>query len=124
MGDAAEMMARAQALAMATGNVRLLIDEALRSDSSEHAGQDEPRCGNRGTLSALSEWAPVEALSEREQDILALVAKGLSNREVAEALYISVNTTQWHLSHIYQKLGVKSRTQAIVRAKEARLLQD
>jgi len=59
-----------------------------------------------------------ETLSDREAEILALLTKGLSNQEIGKALFISINTTQWHLSHIYAKLGVRSRTQAIIRAKE------
>lgn len=59
-----------------------------------------------------------ERLSHREMDIVRLLAEGLSNAEIAKALFISTNTAQWHISHIYRKLGVKSRTQAILKAKE------
>jgi DNA-binding CsgD family transcriptional regulator len=64
-----------------------------------------------------------ERLSERETEILKLVGKGLSNQEIADTLFITINTTQWHLSHIYAKLGVKSRTQAMLRTKELGLMQ-
>ena len=64
----------------------------------------------------------VEKMSRRETEILDLLAKGMSNDEIAKKLYISVNTTQWHISHIYSKLGVRSRTQAILRAKELEIL--
>lgn len=59
-----------------------------------------------------------EKLSEREVQLLELLKKGLSNQEIADTLFITINTTQWHLSHIYAKLGVKSRAQALVRARE------
>ncbi len=57
-------------------------------------------------------------LSEREEEILALVATGLSNREIAQALYISPNTVKVHLSHIFEKLSVSSRTEATLHAIE------
>lgn len=63
-----------------------------------------------------------EKLSEREAEILELIGKGLSNQEIANTLFISKNTTQWHISHIYTKLGVKNRTQSILRAKEFGIL--
>lgn len=63
-----------------------------------------------------------ERLSHREIEILNLLAKGMSNNEIARTLYISTNTTQWHISHIYSKLGVKSRTQAILKARELEIL--
>ncbi len=64
-----------------------------------------------------------EKLSEREMEILRLLVKGLSNGEIAKALFISTNTTQWHISHLYSKLGVKSRTQATAKAHELGLLK-
>lgn len=64
----------------------------------------------------------VEKPSGREMEILGLIASGKSNQEIAQALYISVNTTQWHISNLYGKLGVRSRTQALLRARELGLL--
>jgi LuxR family maltose regulon positive regulatory protein len=61
-------------------------------------------------------------LSERELEVLRLIAAGLSNREIAEELYIAVGTVKRHINHIYGKLGVHSRTQALVRARELNLL--
>jgi LuxR family transcriptional regulator, maltose regulon positive regulatory protein len=57
----------------------------------------------------------VEPLSEREQEVLALIAAGLSNREIAFRLHISLSTVKGHTASIYGKLGVNSRTQAITR---------
>ena len=65
---------------------------------------------------------PIEPLNEREQSILRLMAAGLSNREIAEELYLSVNTIKWYSTHIYSKLGVNSRTKAVARAQEAGIL--
>lgn len=55
-------------------------------------------------------------LTDRELQVLALVAGGLTNRQVAQRLRISVRTVEAHLTHIYDKLGVCSRTEAVVRA--------
>lgn len=52
-------------------------------------------------------------LTEREREVLALLAEGLSNAEIAEQLVISVRTVKSHTGHIYEKLGVSSRSQAV-----------
>jgi len=57
-----------------------------------------------------------ELLSEREMDILKLLVKGLSNRDIATELSLSLRTVQTHLAHIFNKLQIGSRTEAIVRA--------
>jgi LuxR family maltose regulon positive regulatory protein len=69
----------------------------------------------------LAHWL-AEPLSERELETLALVAEGLSNREVAERLVISVYTVKKHMENIFGKLNVRSRTQAVARARELGLL--
>ncbi len=58
----------------------------------------------------------VEALTEREMEVLEAVARGWSNREVSEALDISPHTVQVHLSNVFGKLGVKTRTEAVLYA--------
>lgn len=62
------------------------------------------------------------ALTERETDILAQLAQGLGNREIARALFISEATVKTHLGRIYTKLGVETRAGAVAVAKEQRLL--
>jgi LuxR family transcriptional regulator, maltose regulon positive regulatory protein len=57
-------------------------------------------------------------LSERESEVLRLIAAGLTNQQVCDALYISLNTVKTHSRHIFRKLGVSSRTQAIRYAHE------
>jgi LuxR family maltose regulon positive regulatory protein len=59
----------------------------------------------------------VEPLSEREIEVLSLIAEGLSNRQVAQRLVISPNTVRVHTSNIYGKLGVTNRTQAVAKAR-------
>lgn len=59
---------------------------------------------------------PVQLLTDREMGVLRLAAQGLTNYDIAQRLYISVRTVEAHLTHIYNKLGVSSRTQAVVHA--------
>jgi len=75
----------------------------------------------------LTSPAPVkpalpEPLTERERDVLELMAAGLTNPEIAEKLVLSAGTIKKHASHIYKKLGVHSRTEAAARARKLNLL--
>lgn len=60
----------------------------------------------------------ISPLSEQEQRVLQLIVDGLSNREIASQLFISVGTAKWHVHNIFQKLGVNNRPQAIAKARE------
>jgi len=66
----------------------------------------------------------LDPLSQRELEVLQLVAVGASNREIAMALVVAPGTVKLHVSHILSKLGVKSRTRAILRARDLGLLID
>ncbi|MYR43888.1 response regulator transcription factor [Streptomyces sp. SID5910] len=66
--------------------------------------------------------SPRPSLTDRERDILAQLATGLGNREIARALFISEATVKTHLRRIYDKLGVDTRAGAVAVAKEQRLL--
>jgi DNA-binding NarL/FixJ family response regulator len=66
--------------------------------------------------------SPRPTLSAREHDILGQLARGLGNREIARALFISEATVKTHLGRIYGKLGVETRAGAVAVAKERRLL--
>jgi len=61
-------------------------------------------------------------ITRREMEILQLIAAGLSNREIAERLYVSENTVKTHSGRLFEKLDARRRTQAVQRAKEAGLI--
>lgn len=64
----------------------------------------------------------VEALTPREQEVLELLARDMSNRDVAEVLVLSIHTVKWHNRQIYGKLGVSNREEAVARARALRLV--
>ena len=61
-------------------------------------------------------------ISEREYEVLMLLAEGMSNKEIAERLFVSPNTVKTHLARLYEKLEVSRRTQAVTRAKELSMI--
>jgi DNA-binding NarL/FixJ family response regulator len=77
-----------------------------------------------GFFSAPKPAAPSEAFPEltaREAELLDLIARGLNNAEIAKRLHVSQKTVRNHVSHIFLKLQVADRAQAIVKAREAGL---
>jgi two-component system, NarL family, response regulator LiaR len=71
----------------------------------------------------LNEQALAETgISKREYEVLELIAKGLSNQEIADKLFVSLNTVKTHTANLFVKLEAKRRTQAIQKAKELRLI--
>ena len=79
--------------------------------------------GAAPTLPGRGEAALPEPLSQREEEVLALIAAGLTNREIAERLVISAETAKKHVGNICDKLGVRNRTEAAARARELGLLK-
>ena len=73
-------------------------------------------------LVAAAEALPADGLTEREQEVLALAAAGLSNAEIAARLYIEISTVKRHMNHILGKLEAGNRVQAIARARALGLL--
>lgn len=61
-------------------------------------------------------------LSKREIEVLELMAQGYSNQEVADKLFVSLNTTKTHISNIYGKMNVKRRTQAVQKARDMAII--
>lgn len=68
--------------------------------------------------SAAPRGSPIEPLTDREREVLRLLAQGLSNKAIAQKLYLSVRTVEGHLANVYGKLQVKSRTEAALWAIE------
>ena len=79
-----------------------------------------PHCGAPLTVTALV--LPHEPLSAAQLRVLTLLNRGLTTREIAQELSIAVGTVRWHLNHIFDRLRVRNRTQAVVKARELRLL--
>ncbi|MBX0328006.1 LuxR C-terminal-related transcriptional regulator, partial [Oscillochloris sp. ZM17-4] len=128
---------RALALAAPEGYCQIFLDEGpplARLLATALAEGSEPAYVRR-LLAAFAAAAPVpeasasdpdtpevEPLSEREREVLGLIAEGLTNQDVADRLYLSPHTVKVHTRNIYAKLGVASRTQAVARARALGLL--
>lgn len=118
-GPGAERARRVLARARATG---LLADDGptalpAATTRATATARDEP-----ARVDPLGRGVLVEPLTEREAEVLALLAEGCSNREIAEDLVIVVGTVKRHLSNLYDKLEARSRTRAVARARELGLL--
>ena len=83
----------------------------------EQAEQELQVVGSR-----LFDASQLEELSERELSILRLMSGDLSQREMGDHLYISFNTVKTHSKHIYRKLGVSQRSEAVARARQLDLI--
>ena len=77
---------------------------------------------SRNATKTADAAAALDRLTEREREVLVLVARGLSNREIARWLTLSVETVKTHVKRIFMKLGVRDRAQAVVAAYEAGLV--
>ena len=88
-------------------------DELLRAIRAAARGEAplSPRAA-KALLSARREPSPVAALSEREQEVLSLVAAGMANKQIAQRLGISEKTVKAHLTRVFREIGVFDRTQA------------
>jgi len=140
-GDTTQALAaleRALTLAKPEGLVRIFLDSgppmrellqqaAARGVAVDHvgkllaaffAGEEESLPESSFTLAT----ALAEPLSQRELEVLRLIAAGLSNREIAEELVVAISTVKTHIRNIYGKLDVSSRTQALVKARELKLI--
>jgi LuxR family maltose regulon positive regulatory protein len=131
---AAEDLSTALAIGVPAGYRRLFLDEGpplvdMLSSLPPGAPADVRRFAEQvvasGTVSpsvALLDQHPDEALSERELDVLRLLASDLTGPEIARQLYVSLNTLRTHTKHIFTKLDVNTRRAAVSRASERGLL--
>lgn len=124
-------LAQAINLAQAEGFVRTFLDQgrelipllgeaARRGYSPEYVGRILSAFEGQGSAEPL--LPGIEPLSEREMEVLYLLAAGLTNRQIADQLIVSVSTVKSHVHHISGKLQVSNRTQAVARAREVGLL--
>jgi DNA-binding NarL/FixJ family response regulator len=98
-------------------------DELVRAVRTVHSGSPalSPEVAGK-VIQQVTSGKPagaveqVEALTQRELDVLRLAARGMTNREIGHELGISHRTVQGHLASVYQKLGVNSRTEAVTEA--------
>lgn len=89
------------------------------NESKQASLEDElSRRSNEATLISLA----VEPINKRENEVLTLVAQGLTNREIAQSLCIGTETVKWHLKNVYGKLQVRNRTEAVARARRLSLI--
>ena len=93
------------------------IADALRAT---HRGETvlEPKVTGKmmSKMRQKQEYKPHEELTEREREILLLIAEGKSNQEIADELFIALKTVKTHVSNILNKLNVSDRTQAVIYA--------
>ncbi len=97
-------------------NFNSIVPALLAIEGGQNVFGDEITGKLPTLMSASSDTSQYEKydISEREQDIISLVAEGLNNREIAEKLYLSEGTVRNYLSHILEKLGLRDRTQLAV----------
>jgi DNA-binding NarL/FixJ family response regulator len=139
---------QARILILTTFDLDEYVYEALRAGASGFVLKDDPpeqllaaiRTVARGdallspaiTRRVISQFTRIprptppkelEQLTAREQEILRLIAGGLSNAEIGQELYISETTVKTHVTHILQKLGLRDRVQAVVLAYQAGLFE-
>ena len=92
------------------------VDELRRAVRATAAGETVLAPAAAAKLVRQTRLPPVEALSPRELEVLELVARGATNREVGRALHVSEATVKSHLLHAFTKLGVNDRTAAVTTA--------
>lgn len=128
-------LSAALTISAVTGDLRIFLDEGpalleILEDYAKSERMEKPVSefihtlvaagGNSGN--ATSQAGLVEKLSERELQVLTLMSEGLTNPEIAGRLFLSLATVKTHLNNIYGKLDARNRADAVMRAKELRLL--
>jgi LuxR family transcriptional regulator, maltose regulon positive regulatory protein len=104
-------------------SARRVSPEYIRKLLTVLSGETLPSPNDTAHQEAVqSPGEPIEALSEREREVLQRLAAGMSNQAIAQEFIVSVGTIKTHLNNIYGKLNVHSRTQAVARARALHLL--
>ncbi len=129
VGQALACVEKALRLAAPEGYIRAFLDEGpaildllpqVRSMAPAFVDQVMAAAGAQPPSAPASALA--EPLSERELEILRLIAAGRSNPDIAELLYLSLNTVKWHVKNVYAKLYVSNRVEAAARGQELGLI--
>jgi LuxR family maltose regulon positive regulatory protein len=136
--EAVQLLGDALALAEPGGFIRIFVDEGppmaqLLSEAAAHGIMPdysgkllaifESEAQKSEDTSYLPSTQPlIEPLSQRELEVLQLMALGLSNREISERLFLALSTVKGHNRRIFGKLGVQRRTEAVALARELGLL--
>jgi LuxR family maltose regulon positive regulatory protein len=139
--EALQVLGEALALAEPGGFIRMFVDEGapivqLLSEAYDRGivpdyinkllvafSADEQQSKRKTALSAAAAvQPPTEPLSQRELEVLQLIAQGLSNSEISERLFLALDTVKGHNRKIFEKLQVQRRTEAVARARELGLL--
>jgi LuxR family maltose regulon positive regulatory protein len=132
---------RALTLAEPEGYVRIFVDEGrpmaqLLSEAADHGimpdytakllavfeAEEHKSAGESHLPPGLPSQSLIEPLSQRELEVLQLIAQGLSNREISQRLFLALITVKGHNRNIFRKLEVRRRTEAVARARELGLL--
>jgi DNA-binding CsgD family transcriptional regulator len=109
------------------GYLRLRVEDGIQAYAlREQDLQELPRMAPSPARPAAGDGEtpqpPVEDLSERELEVLALLASGRTNSEIARDLFVSAGTVKSHVNNIYRKLGARNRAEAIARARELKVV--
>jgi LuxR family maltose regulon positive regulatory protein len=106
------------------GHAHGMLPHVMATLLAAFDGQEPGSTAQPSVLAPTSAGGPsvAEPLTERERDVLRLLAAGRSNPEIARTLYVELNTVKTHVKSLYGKLGVHSRVQAVQRAQELGLL--
>jgi LuxR family maltose regulon positive regulatory protein len=105
--------------------IEKLLAAVEKGDETDDSLAEERLASDYGVARCAEDgFVLVEALSERELEVLSLISDGLTNSDIAKELYISTGTVRAHTASIYRKLDVSSRTQAVARARSLNLLQN
>ena len=107
------------------GYLRLQVEEGIRTYALAERDTREPpqpSLPSANNSDGRAPKPPSEDLSERELEVLTLLASGRTNSEIAGDLFVAVGTVKSHVNNIYNKLEVRNRTEAVARARELELL--
>jgi LuxR family maltose regulon positive regulatory protein len=128
------ILERALDLAKEEGYIRIFLDEGesmtrllcqvqSRQTGNSYAAELLSEVGEISGMTQPSMQLLVDPLTTREVEVLQLITTGYSNQDISKQLFISIATVKRHISNIYTKLGVKSRTQAVAIGKELKIIE-